>query len=144
MPHNWGRETREGTPGWGGLDTHPLHGDPQGRVAPRGGEAGKTLSRQGSSTADLALSIFELLSCHLPVTRLARGRFREPRGGSVSLILCPLLRSHFSSTRSCSLPSVIKGKGKGNNNEPCLQRSTPCSSVSWTNKMPDDVENFKV
>lgn len=121
----------------------PSAGDPQGRVAPRGGGAGRTLSRQGSSTAGLAPSVFELLSCQLLARDWHGGGSGSAGVGpchSSSVSCCDL--SRFSSTRSCSLPSVIKGKG--NSSEPRLQRSTPCSSVSWTNKMPDDADNFKV
>lgn len=129
--------TQRGTSPKRGADSGPfLPGDPEGRGGRK--DVVKTGQLHGRPRPE------RLWASLLPAagTQLARGQFREPRGGSVSLIFCLLLRSFsFSSTRSCSLPSVIKGKG--NNNEPRLQRSTPCSSVSWTNKMPDDAESFK-
>lgn len=63
---------------------------------PRGGGAGRMLSRQGSSTAGLAPSVFELLSCQLLARNWHGGSSGSPGVGpchSSSVSCCDLSRS---------------------------------------------------
>lgn len=92
MPRNWGRETREGTPGGVRWILTLCRGPPgESSTEGRGGrkDVVKTGQLHGRPRPE------RLWASLLPAagTRLARGRFREPRGGSVSLIFCLLLRS---------------------------------------------------